>query len=55
VAGEEKGTGGRRGDKLGELLEKRGEIAVDGKGLSLRPVAPGGRVEDDAVIAAAAP
>jgi hypothetical protein len=39
----------------GEIVEEEREIAVDGKGLPLRPVAPGGRIEDDAVIAAAAP
>jgi hypothetical protein len=55
VAGEEEGAGCRRGDKPGEIVEEEREIAVDGKGLPLRPVAPGGRIEDDAVIAAAAP
>jgi hypothetical protein len=54
VAREKKGTCGRAGNELGELIEENGKITVDREGLALRSVAPGGGVEDDAVVAVAA-
>ena len=54
VAGEEEGTCGRAGNELGELIEENGKITVDREGLALRSVAPGGGIEDDAVVAVAA-